>query len=114
MPLHNISRCPLQYLLLFLDSGPAFFKVWNWCITEIEWHYRKTSSISRDAPTTSELSTILLPIKVRLILEVLRYIYSQMWYLAECYLGMDELVIELTKATPYSYTESLVSIKKSP
>ena len=52
-------------------------------------HYRKTSSISRtksqnlyedvvgaapagDAPTTSELSTIVLPTKVRLILEVLR------------------------------------------
>ena len=28
-----------------------------------------------DAPTTSELSTILLPTKVRLILEVLRYCY---------------------------------------
>ena len=27
-----------------------------------------------DAPTTSELSTILLPTKVRLILEVLRYV----------------------------------------
>ena len=33
------------------------------------------SNMTSDAPTTSEWSTILLPAKVRLILEVWRYIF---------------------------------------
>ena len=38
-----------------------------------EWRCSWSSADIGDAPTTSELSTILLPTKVRLILEVLRY-----------------------------------------
>ena len=38
-----------------------------------------------DAPTTSEWSTILLPTKVRLILEVLRYIVVQLDMLVHKY-----------------------------
>ena len=43
-------------------------QVWSW-----EWRcsWKLTTD---DAPTTTELSTILLPTKVRLILEVLRYV----------------------------------------
>ena len=36
-----------------------------------------------DAPTTSDWSTILLPSKVRLILEILRYVYS--WHVSNQY-----------------------------
>ena len=38
-----------------------------------------------DAPTTSEWSTILLPIKVRLILEILQYF--KYWYVDESMVG---------------------------
>ena len=45
------------------------------------WEWRNEDAVGAtptgDAPTTSELSTILLPTKVRLILDVLRYIFYQ-------------------------------------
>ena len=90
------EQAPSHYLIQWWHS--LLTQMW---VTRPRWIkcYRKTFSISRtksqnfnvscvllswslpnqslptgDAPTTSELSTILLPTKVRLILEVLRYL----------------------------------------
>ena len=49
------------------------------CLCPIHWSQvlsREWRSLTGDAPTTSECSTILLPTEVRLILEVWRYLFN--------------------------------------
>ena len=98
------SRCEKQVVLFVLPSSLQYkphriptLKRFLYCLTaafveslearyQVEYEDVVGAAPTGDAPTTSEWSTILLPTKVHLILEILRYFVMHMNGVMSCYM----------------------------
>ena len=72
----NIRRAKSQHLKRFSDCLAPVFAESLGARCQVENEDVVGAAPTGDAPTTSDWSTISLPTKVRLVLEILRYLYS--------------------------------------